>query len=86
MPKIKQKQTESDNNKVQCPHCLLRAHLPLDMGGSKTFAVKGLSENFAALWRGAQAKQIEEANAWVDLTCPHCQQVFHYNLRSGSAR
>ena len=88
MSKTKAKASKGDKKEVQCPHCKLWSALPLDINspGLTSFAVKGLIGDLAARFGAAQRQQLDEANAWVDLTCPHCKKEFHYNLRSGEVK
>ena len=88
MSKTKAKASKGDKKEVQCPHCQLWSALPLDISdpGLSSFAVKGPVGDFVARFGAAQRQQLDEANAWVDLTCPHCKKEFHYNLRTGEVK
>ena len=90
MPKTTAKTSKGDKKEVQCPHCQLWSALPLGISdpGLTTFAVKGPVGDLAARFGAAQPKQLDEANAWVDLICPQpgCKKEFHYNLRSGEVK
>jgi hypothetical protein len=74
--------------KIKCPHCGWIRSLPLVIeGDSMTVVTRGLKEdlqNIAARIKAALAdSKLDAANAWLDMPkCPHCDNVYRYNLRT----
>ena len=85
---------EKQERKVKCPHCgwvrtidvtvyedeLLATVVAGRMSDALRAAVERIKEMLAD-------SHLEEANAWVDMPpCPHCRNVYQYNVRTGEVR
>jgi uncharacterized Zn-finger protein len=77
--------------KVKCPHCgwIRRVDVTVYeneliasvVAGPMSEAIKQVTERIKSL---LAAPDLDEANAWVDMPpCPHCENVYRYNVRSG---
>jgi hypothetical protein len=78
--------------KIECPHCHWKRDVPtsevLDKQGFGTITrsgekLKTLAEKIKNLLADPQ---LDEANAWIDLTCAKCENSYQYNVRTGNTR
>jgi uncharacterized Zn-finger protein len=81
---------QQQDRKIKCPHCGWVRTVPVSVivGEGTTDAVRGIGDTIrdvAAKIRAALADaQLDAANAWIDMpACPHCGNVYRYNIRSG---
>ncbi len=81
---------QSQVRKIKCPYCGWIRSIPVDIVADESMgsAVRGLGEalrGVAERIRAAMAdSQLDEANAWLDMPkCPHCGNVYRYNVRTG---
>ncbi len=86
--------TDKQIRKVKCPHCGWVRTLDVTVyedellatvvAGRMSDALRDAVERVKGLLADPQ---LDEANAWVDMPpCPHCQNVYQYNVRSGKVR
>ncbi len=76
--------------RIKCPHCgwIRKVNVRvIEEEGIATVtrtmgdAIRAAAARIKALLDDAQ---LDEANAWVDMPdCPHCENVYRYNVRTG---
>ena len=76
--------------RIKCPHCgwIRKVNVGVLEDEATASVVAGMSEVLRAAAERIKAlladAQLDEANAWVDMPpCPHCGNVYRYNVRSG---
>jgi uncharacterized Zn-finger protein len=79
--------------KIKCPYCGWVRSIPVSVLEDEIMAsvVLGPSQALKAAVEKIKAAladtQLDEANAWIDMPpCPHCQNVYRYNVRTGEVR
>ncbi len=85
---------EKQERKVKCPHCGWVRTIDVSVYEDEAAATV-VAGRMSDVLRAAVARvremladpRLEEANAWVDMPpCPHCQNVYRYNVRTGEVR
>jgi hypothetical protein len=80
------------NIKIKCPHCGWIRNLDKRTYEDTvmTFVTRGIREDILKLIESAKSSfamdSIDEANAWVDFRCSHCQKTYQYNAKTGETR
>jgi RNase P subunit RPR2 len=76
--------------RIKCPHCgwIRRLNVRVIEEESVATVTRGMSEALRAAAERIKAllddAQLDQANAWVDMpACPHCGNVYRYNVRTG---
>lgn len=77
--------------KIKCPHCNWVRSVPTSEIGNKSIAsivregerIKVLAEKIRSMLADLQ---LDEANAWIDLICPNCENSYQYNVRTRKTR
>jgi hypothetical protein len=79
--------------KIKCPHCGWIRTLPVGVVEdlAETHVVRGftdaLKDAAAKIKVALTDSRTDEANAWIDMPpCPHCQNTYQYNVRTGERR
>jgi uncharacterized protein (UPF0212 family) len=79
--------------KIKCPHCgwVRSVNVGALEDASVASVVLGPGEALKAIAEKIKAAlndaALDEANAWIDMSaCPHCNQVYQYNVRTGERR
>jgi predicted RNA-binding Zn-ribbon protein involved in translation (DUF1610 family) len=75
--------------KIKCPHCgwIRSVNVSVAETGT-TDVVRGMSDTLKDVARHIKElladRQLDAANAWLDMpACPHCGNVYRYNVRTG---
>ena len=79
--------------RIKCPYCgwIRKITIPAK-GKIIADAVQGIRGRVSETLKDVAARinamladpQLEAANAWMDMpACPHCQNVYRYNVRTG---
>lgn len=77
--------------KITCPHCGWEINVPGNGVIDASFgpAVRK-GEKMKALFKKIKTMradpQLDEANAWIDITCTKCEHSYQYNVRTGKTR
>ncbi len=78
--------------KIKCPYCGWVRTVPIAaiQDASMTGTVRGVGDALKEVGRKIKNllsdSQLDDANAWIDMPkCPHCQNVYRYNVRTGEA-
>jgi uncharacterized Zn-finger protein len=76
--------------KIKCPYCgrIRKIDVTVIEDESMATVVRGMSDALRASVERIKAlladRELDEANAWVDmLACPHCGNVYRYNVHTG---
>ena len=76
--------------KLKCPYCgwIRTVHVNVIEDELMATAVQGMSDALKAAAERIKTlladTRLDEANAWVDMPkCPHCENVYRYNVRTG---
>jgi uncharacterized Zn-finger protein len=79
--------------KIKCPYCGWIRTITIGVTEDESMATvaRGLSEALKAIAEKIKAAiadtELDEANAWIDMpACPHCNNVYRYNVRTGEVR
>jgi RNase P subunit RPR2 len=82
--------SQNEQRKIKCPHCGWIRTVPVGVLKDEIIAdaVRGVGDTLRALGeriKGLLADPaLDEANAWIDVpACPHCQNEYRYNVRTG---
>ena len=75
---------------IKCPHCGWIRKVPVNViveEGSGTPEQGILEEIGRKIGEMRPNTTLDEANAWIDMPpCPHCKNVYQYNVRTGETR
>jgi hypothetical protein len=76
--------------KIKCPYCGWIRTVPVSVivDESTTDAVRGAGDTLREVGQRIRSlladRQLDAANAWIDMpACPHCNNVYRYNARTG---
>jgi transcription elongation factor Elf1 len=76
--------------KIKCPYCGWERNVPTSEIVDESFGtivrkgeIKALAEKIKAMLADPQ---LDEANAWIDLTCADCGNSYQYNVCTGKTR
>ena len=79
--------------KIKCPYCGWIRSVPVAVieDASTTSVVRVISEPIKAISEKIKTALadalLDEANVWMDMPkCPHCENVYKYNVRTGETR
>ncbi len=85
--------------KIKCPYCGWVRTVPItaiqnasmtDVTRDTMDTLRGLGDSLKEIGHKIASllsdSQLDAANAWIDMPkCPHCQNVYRYNVRTGEA-
>lgn len=84
---------QAQDKKIKCPHCGWIRTVPVRVieEAGTTDVTRGVGEVIKDLAEKIKAAlsdtQLYESNAWLDMPkCPHCDNTYQYNLRTGETR
>ena len=76
--------------KIKCPHCgwVRTINTSAIEDASTATVVRGAGDTLRDVARRIKElmadKKLDAANAWIDMpTCPHCENSYRYNVRTG---
>jgi uncharacterized Zn-finger protein len=77
-------------HRIKCPYCgwIRKIDVSVIQDEAVATVTRKIGDHLKAAVERIQAlladPELDEANAWVDMpACPHCDNVYRYNVRTG---